>query len=83
MDAKKQDFRIEFYVAKCGAFPVVGEYHDKIASFEEAIALYERFQKKEWMRAKHLVLTFIRRVRNMVEDMSSLAGNLFIWPNFK
>lgn len=29
----------------------------------------KRFQKKEWMHAKHLVLIFIRMVRNMVGDV--------------
>ena len=68
VDAKKQDLRIEFYVAECGAFPVVGEYHDKIASFEEAIALYEKIPEERMDACK----TLIRMVKNTVGDMSLL-----------
>ncbi|MCD8336386.1 MAG: DUF3849 domain-containing protein [Lachnospiraceae bacterium] len=38
----EQTATISFYVAECMEYPVLGEYHENIASLQEAIALYEQ-----------------------------------------
>lgn len=77
---KKQAFRIEFYVAECGAFPVVGEYHDKIASFEEAIALYEKIPEERMDACKTLGFDFYTKGEEYGGRYELIAGNCLIGP---
>lgn len=80
VDAKKQDLRIEFYVAECGAFPVVGEYHDKIASFEEAIALYEKIPEERMDACKTLGFDFYTDGEEYGGRYELITGNRLIGP---
>ena len=41
--------KLSFYAAECDDFPILGEYHENIETFEEAIKIYEKLKKDRFL----------------------------------
>ena len=58
----------------------MGEYHDKIASFEEAIALYEKIPEERMDACKTLGFDFYTKGEEYGGRYELIAGNCLIGP---
>lgn len=45
----EKDVKLSFYAAECDDFPILGEYHENIETFEEAIKIYENLKKNRFL----------------------------------
>lgn len=45
----EKDVKLSFYAAECDDFPILGEYHENIETFEEAIKIYEKLKKDRFL----------------------------------
>lgn len=45
----EKDVKLSFYAAECDDFPILGEYHENIETFEEAIKIYENLKKDRFL----------------------------------
>lgn len=45
----EKDVKLSFYAAECEDFPILGEYHENIETFEEAIKIYENLKKDRFL----------------------------------
>lgn len=63
----EQDAVITFYVAECSEFPVLGEYHERLETLQEAMELYDKIPAER--------MNGIRSVGFCLEDGSIYDGN--------
>ena len=64
---EKQEQSITFYVAECTEFPVLGEYHERLETLQEAMELYEKIPAER--------MNGIKGIGFRLEDGSIYDGN--------
>lgn len=63
----EQEAAITFYVAECTEFPVLGEYHERLETLQEAMELYEKIPAER--------MNGIKGIGFRLEDGSIYDGN--------
>ena len=63
----EQEATITFYVAECTEFPVLGEYHERLETLQEAMELYEKIPAER--------MSGIKGIGFCLEDGSIYDGN--------
>ena len=63
----EQETAITFYVAECTEFPVLGEYHERLETLQEAMELYEKIPAER--------MNGIKGIGFRLEDGSIYDGN--------
>ena len=63
----EQEATITFYVAECTEFPVLGEYHERLETLQEAMELYEKIPAER--------MNGIKGIGFRLEDGSIYDGN--------
>ena len=63
----EQEATITFYVAECTEFPVLGEYHERLETLQEAMELYEKIPAER--------MNGIKGIGFCLEDGSIYDGN--------
>ncbi len=63
----EQETAITFYVAECTEFPVLGEYHERLETLQEAMELYEKIPAER--------MNGIKGIGFRLEDGSIYGGN--------
>ena len=66
-DIEKKEPTISFYVAECGEFHNMGEYHEGIETLEEAIALYDQIPSERMNGVKSI--GFVLHDDSIYDDM--------------
>ena len=64
---REQEAVITFYVAECTEFPVLGEYHERLETLQEAMELYEKIPAER--------MNGIKGIGFCLEDGSIYDGN--------
>ena len=74
-DIEKKEPTISFYVAECGEFHNMGEYHEGIETLEEAIALYDQIPSERMNGVKSI--GFVLYDDSIYDDMDCdlMQGN--------
>lgn len=74
-DIEKKEPTISFYVAECGEFHNMGEYHEGIETLEEAIALYDQIPSERMNGVKSI--GFVLHDDSIYDDMDCdlMQGN--------